>query len=134
MYDETRRQTHRRRGARPKGCAAKTASTLPPWCSTDPRPTTCPSSAAGTGHGFEDAPVVTPVEMHGVEELGAPQDGLPRAAHLDVMEIALDLVERSTRPDPTSTTLRSTTNKTFEMLRRADTIGVFQLEAGRAAR
>ncbi len=32
------------------------------------------------GKDIEDAPIVTQYEMHGVEELGPPQDGLPRSA------------------------------------------------------
>ena len=47
------------------------------------------------------------------------------------IEIALELIERIDRARaPTSTASRSTTRTTFEMLRRGDTIGVFQLEGG----
>jgi DNA polymerase-3 subunit alpha len=50
--------------------------------------------------------------------------------NLDVLEIALDLVERSTgfRPDIDGVPLDDA--KTFEMLQRGDTVGVFQLEGG----
>jgi DNA polymerase-3 subunit alpha len=82
------------------------------------------------GMALEDAPVVTQYEMHGVEELGLLKMDFLGLRNLDVMEIALDLVERSTgtRPDIDNAPLDD--EKTFEMLRRADTIGVFQLEGG----
>ena len=34
----------------------------------------------GAGENPEDAPIVTQYEMHGVEDLGPAEDGLPRAA------------------------------------------------------
>ena len=82
------------------------------------------------GMAIEDAPVVTQYEMHGVEELGLLKMDFLGLRNLDVMEIALDLIEASTgtRPDIDSVPLDD--GPTFDLLRRADTIGVFQLEGG----
>ena len=82
------------------------------------------------GGALEDAPIVTQYEMHGVEELGLLKMDFLGLRNLDVMEITLDLVERGTgvRPDIDNVPLDDA--KTFELLRNADTIGVFQLEGG----
>ncbi len=82
------------------------------------------------GAPIEDAPIVTQYEMHGVEELGLLKMDFLGLRNLDVMEITLDLVERSTgvRPDIDNVPLDD--EKTFDLLRAADTIGVFQLEGG----
>jgi DNA polymerase-3 subunit alpha len=50
--------------------------------------------------------------------------------NLDAMEIALDLIEQSTGMRPDIDDLPLDDHNTFELLRRADTIGVFQLEGG----
>jgi DNA polymerase-3 subunit alpha len=82
------------------------------------------------GAPLEDSPIVTQYEMHGVEELGLLKMDFLGLRNLDVMEITLDLVERGTgvRPDIDNVPLDD--EPTFELLRRADTIGVFQLEGG----
>ena len=53
------------------------------------------------GTPIEDAPMVTQYEMHGVEDLGLLKMDFLGLRNLDVMEIALDLIERTTgeRPD-----------------------------------
>ena len=67
------------------------------------------------GTPIEDAPMVTQYEMHGVEDLGLLKMDFLGLRNLDVMEIALDLIERvDRRRGPTSTTSRSTTPKTFD--------------------
>jgi DNA polymerase-3 subunit alpha len=78
----------------------------------------------------EDAPIVTQYEMHGVEELGLLKMDFLGLRNLDVMEIALDLIERSTGERPNIDDLPLDDPKTFDLLRDADTIGVFQLEGG----
>jgi DNA polymerase-3 subunit alpha len=82
------------------------------------------------GTALEDSPMVTQYEMHGVEELGLLKMDFLGLRNLDVIEIALDLIEQTTghRPDIDDVPLDD--EKTFELLRRADTIGVFQLEGG----
>jgi DNA polymerase-3 subunit alpha len=76
----------------------------------------------------EDAPIVTQYEMHGVEELGLLKMDFLGLRNLSVMERALDLIERSTgvRPDIDAVDLDD--EPTLAMLRRADSVGVFQLE------
>src|SRR4029077_5168524 len=48
--------------------------------------------------------------------------------NLDVMEIALDLIERSTGERPDIDDVPLDDPATFDLLQRADTMGVFQLE------
>ena len=52
------------------------------------------------GTPIEDAPMVTQYEMHGVEDLGLLKMDFLGLRNLDVMEIALDLIERSTGDAP----------------------------------
>ena len=75
-----------------------------------------------------DAPIVTQYEMHGVEDLGLLKMDFLGLRNLSVIEMALDLIEQTTgsRPDIDSVPLDD--EPTFEMLRRGDSIGVFQLE------
>jgi len=82
------------------------------------------------GNPPEDAPIVTQYEMHAVEDLGLLKMDFLGLRNLDVMEIALDLIEASTGTRPDIDTLPLDDPATFELLRRADTIGVFQLEGG----
>ena len=80
------------------------------------------------GGKIEDAPIVTQYEMHGVEDLGLLKMDFLGLRNLDVLEITLELVEQSTgaRPDIDRVPLDDV--PTFDMLRRGDTVGVFQLE------
>ncbi|HEV7525585.1 MAG TPA: DNA polymerase III subunit alpha [Acidimicrobiia bacterium] len=82
------------------------------------------------GTALEDSPMVTQYEMHGVEELGLLKMDFLGLRNLDVIEIALDLIERTTGTRPDIDDVPLDDPKTFELLRRADTIGVFQLEGG----
>jgi DNA polymerase-3 subunit alpha len=80
------------------------------------------------GGNPQDAPIVTQYEMHGVEDLGLLKMDFLGLRNLSVIERALDLIEADTgvRPDIDAVALDD--EKTLEMLRRADSIGVFQLE------
>ena len=80
------------------------------------------------GGNPEDAPIVTQYEMHGVEELGLLKMDFLGLRNLSVIERALDLIEDATgeRPDIDGVDLAD--EPTLEMLRRADSVGVFQLE------
>ncbi len=82
----------------------------------------------GAGENPEDAPIVTQYEMHGVEDLGLLKMDFLGLRNLSVMERALDLIEfeTGTRPDIDGVDLSD--EPTLEMLRRAESIGVFQLE------
>src|SRR5580698_10484533 len=76
----------------------------------------------------EDAPIVTQYEMHGVEDLGLLKMDFLGLRNLSVIERTLDLVEASgqSRPDIDGVDLAD--EVTLEMLRRGDSVGVFQLE------
>jgi DNA polymerase-3 subunit alpha len=80
------------------------------------------------GGNPEDAPIVTQYEMHGVEELGLLKMDFLGLRNLSVIERALDRIEETTgeRPDIDGVDLAD--EPTLEMLRRADSVGVFQLE------
>jgi DNA polymerase-3 subunit alpha len=78
----------------------------------------------------EEAPIVTQYEMHGVEELGLLKMDFLGLRNLSVMERALDLVQASTGTRPDIDRLALDDEETFALLRRGDSIGVFQLEGG----
>ena len=82
------------------------------------------------GTPFEESPIVTQYEMHGVEDLGLLKMDFLGIRNLDAMEITLDLIERTTGERPDIDNLPLDDPKTFDLLRNADTIGVFQLEGG----
>ena len=76
----------------------------------------------------EDAEMVTQYEMHGIEELGLLKMDFLGLRNLATIERTLELIEASTgvRIDIDNVNLED--EKTFELLCRGDTIGVFQLE------
>ncbi|MGB2757196.1 MAG: DNA polymerase III subunit alpha, partial [Acidimicrobiia bacterium] len=82
------------------------------------------------GGQIADAPVVTQYEMHGVEELGLLKMDFLGLRNLDVIQIALELIELShgVRVDIDNVPLDC--EKTYAMLQKGDSIGVFQLEGG----
>jgi DNA polymerase-3 subunit alpha len=80
------------------------------------------------GQPPEEAPIVTQYEMHGVEDLGLLKMDFLGLRNLSVIDMALDLIEQSTGERPDIDNVPLDDEKTFEMLRRADSIGVFQLE------
>jgi len=82
------------------------------------------------GGGLQDAPIVTQYEMHGVEELGLLKMDFLGLRNLDVMEITRDLLEARTGVRPDIDNIPLDDPKTFDLLRKGDTIGVFQLEGG----
>ena len=82
------------------------------------------------GAPVEEAPIVTQYEMHGVEELGLLKMDFLGLRNLSVIERALDLIERSTGVRPDIDNIPLDDEKTLEMLRRGDSVGVFQLEGG----
>ncbi len=82
------------------------------------------------GTPIEESPVVTQYEMHGVEELGLLKMDFLGLRNLDVMEIAVDLIERSTGERIDIDNVALDDEKTYELLRAGDSIGVFQLEGG----
>jgi DNA polymerase-3 subunit alpha len=81
------------------------------------------------GGRAEDAPIVTQYELHGVEALGLLKMDFLGLRNLDVIEIALDLIERRSGSRPDIDRVPLDDPATFELLRRGDTVGVFQLES-----
>jgi DNA polymerase-3 subunit alpha len=72
---------------------------------------------------------VTQFSMKPVEELGLLKMDFLGLRNLDVIEDALDIIERSTGVRPDMTTLPLDDAATFDMLARGDSIGVFQFES-----
>ena len=80
------------------------------------------------GGNPEDAPIVTQYEMHGVEDLGLLKMDFLGLRNLSVIERSLDLIEAVTGERPDIDNVDLDDQPTLEMLRRADSVGVFQLE------
>jgi len=78
----------------------------------------------------EEAEVVTQYEMHGVESLGLLKMDFLGLRNLATIERSLDLIERNTGNRPDIDTIPLDDNSVFEMLRRGDSVGVFQFEGG----
>src|SRR3954465_7982617 len=72
---------------------------------------------------------VTQFSMKPVEDLGLLKMDFLGLRNLDVIEDALDIIERSTGERPDMTTLPLDDPKTYEMLARGDSVGVFQFES-----
>src|SRR5271154_5899703 len=77
-----------------------------------------------------DAPIVTQYEMHGVEALGLLKMDFLGLRNLSVIETALDLIEEATGNRVDVDAIPLDDQRTLELLRRGDSIGVFQLEGG----
>ncbi|MGI9033907.1 MAG: DNA polymerase III subunit alpha [Acidimicrobiales bacterium] len=77
-----------------------------------------------------DAPIVTQYEMNGVADLGLLKMDFLGIRNLTVIERALDLIETSTGSRPDIDHVPLDDEKVFAMLRKGDSIGVFQLEGG----
>ncbi len=73
--------------------------------------------------------VVTQFSMKPVEDLGLLKMDFLGLRNLDVIEDALDIIERSTGSRPEMSTLPLDDPVTYEMLGRGDSIGVFQFES-----
>ncbi len=72
---------------------------------------------------------VTQFSMKPVEQLGLLKMDFLGLRNLDVIEDALDIVERSTGERPDMSTLPLDHEPTYEMLAQGDSIGVFQFES-----
>src|SRR4029077_8075258 len=67
--------------------------------------------------------------MKPVEEIGLLKMDFLGLRNLDVIEDALDIIERSAGERPDMTRLPLDDPKTYEMLARGDSVGVFQFES-----
>jgi DNA polymerase III subunit alpha len=72
---------------------------------------------------------VTQFSMKPIEEIGILKMDFLGLRNLDVIEDALDIIERSTGERPDWTKVPLDDQGTFEMLARGDSIGVFQFES-----
>jgi DNA polymerase-3 subunit alpha len=91
-----------------------------------------PLQLADAGNGEDGAKIyrtVTQFSMKPVEELGLLKMDFLGLRNLDVIEDALDIIERSTGERPDMTTLPLDDAKTYEMMARGDSVGVFQFES-----
>ena len=85
---------------------------------------------AGTDESGEKVfRMVTQFTMKPVEQLGLLKMDFLGLRNLDVIEDALDIIERSTGERPDMTTLPLDDAKTYEMMARGDSVGVFQFES-----
>jgi DNA polymerase III subunit alpha len=73
--------------------------------------------------------IVTQFSMKPVEQLGLLKMDFLGLRNLDVIEDALDIIERSTGERPDMATLPLDDAKTYEMMARGDSVGVFQFES-----
>ncbi len=73
--------------------------------------------------------MVTQFSMKPVEELGLLKMDFLGLRNLDVIEDALDIIERSTGRRPDMTNLVLDDPPTYDMLARGDSVGVFQFES-----
>ncbi|MBV9309691.1 MAG: DNA polymerase III subunit alpha, partial [Solirubrobacterales bacterium] len=91
-----------------------------------------PLQIADAGVGEDGAKVfrtVTQFTMKPIEQIGLLKMDFLGLRNLDVIEDALDIIERSTGERPDMTTLPLDDAKTYEMMARGDSIGVFQFES-----
>src|SRR4051794_24098946 len=84
---------------------------------------------AVTEDGGRSYKTVTQYSMKPVEELGLLKMDFLGLRNLDVIESALDIIERSLGERPDMANLPLDDVKTYEMLARGDSIGVFQFES-----
>ena len=96
---------------------------------TDIVPLQLADSGSVDENGAKIFRTVTQFSMKPVEELGLLKMDFLGLRNLDVIEDALDIIERSTGERPDMQTLPLDDEKTYEMLARGDSIGVFQFES-----
>ncbi|MDQ2650017.1 MAG: DNA polymerase III subunit alpha [Actinomycetota bacterium] len=82
------------------------------------------------GVDIEDAPIVTQYEMHGVEELGLLKMDFLGLRNLDVISDTLEIIRESRGVELDIDGVPLDDDLTLALLRRGDSIGVFQLEGG----
>ncbi|MGH9233221.1 MAG: DNA polymerase III subunit alpha, partial [Acidimicrobiales bacterium] len=82
------------------------------------------------GVPLEEAPVVTQYEMHGVEDLGLLKMDFLGLRNLDVITDTIEVIKQTRGVELDIDNVPLDDPKTYELLQRAETIGVFQLEGG----
>jgi DNA polymerase-3 subunit alpha len=87
------------------------------------------ADAGADENGEKAYRTVTQFSMKPIEDIGLLKMDFLGLRNLDVIEDALDIIERSTGERPAWTTVPLDDQKTYEMLARGDSIGVFQFES-----
>ncbi|MBJ7348211.1 MAG: DNA polymerase III subunit alpha, partial [Thermoleophilaceae bacterium] len=82
-----------------------------------------------TGGTEPEYKIVTQYSMKPIEQIGLLKMDFLGLRNLDVIEAALDIIERSTGARPDMATLPLDDAKTYDMLQRGDSVGVFQFES-----
>ena len=87
------------------------------------------ADAGADENGEKAFRTVTQFSMKPIEDIGLLKMDFLGLRNLDVIEDALDIIERSTGERPDMTTLPLDDPRTYEMLARGDSTGVFQFES-----
>ena len=82
------------------------------------------------GKSIEESPVVTQYEMHGVEDLGLLKMDFLGLRNLDVISDCLALIKETQQIEVDIDAVALDDVATFDLLKKGETIGVFQLESG----
>ena len=85
--------------------------------------------SASAASGERSYRTVTQYPMKPIEEIGLLKMDFLGLRNLDVIEAALDIIEQSTGERPDMTALPLDDPRTYEMLARGDSVGVFQFES-----
>jgi DNA polymerase III subunit alpha len=88
-----------------------------------------PAERGANGKLERSYKVVTQYSMGPIEEMGLLKMDFLGLRNLDVIEDAIEIIQRSTNAEIEIETIPLDDPKTFEMLTRGDSIGVFQLES-----
>jgi DNA polymerase-3 subunit alpha len=96
---------------------------------TDVVPLQLADSGTTDAEGNKEFRLVTQFSMKPVEELGLLKMDFLGLRNLDVIEDALDIIERCSGVRPDMTTLPLDDERTYEMLAAGDSVGVFQFES-----
>ncbi len=93
-----------------------------------------PAGGNGNGNGTGGRPerkykIVTQYSMNPIEEIGLLKMDFLGLRNLDVIEDAVDIIRRSRGEDVEIESIPLDDAKTYEMLARGDSVGVFQLES-----
>lgn len=82
------------------------------------------------GQNPEEAPVVTQYDMEAVEEIGLLKMDFLGLRNLSVIDEAIQMIKKTRKLDLNIDEIPLDDEKTFEMLKKGDSLGVFQLESG----
>ncbi|HEY2335103.1 MAG TPA: DNA polymerase III subunit alpha [Solirubrobacterales bacterium] len=90
---------------------------------------TAPAAANGSGKAERQYKIVTQYSMGPIEEIGLLKMDFLGLRNLDVIEDAIDIIRRSRGEEVEMEAIPIDDAKTYEMLARGDSTGVFQFES-----